>query len=236
MVDQAVKKKSHTMGDGPLASGFLVAGAGHFGGRALDALLKRFPGKRILAIDRDPKTLTPWASRGVEVYVGEAVKILDNLLNDAPPLWVVPAVPCHLAFDWLIYRLSPYLAVKRIPIPNGLLIPNPYRGPHGDLYSSLATFICPEDCPEPKDKCTVTGKKRKEPLFQILKHLCVDGFRILGLRSRQLAPGVGGYRTWDLLYLPEAVSETGGDFILYTACRCHGVLSGLSVSQKVKGS
>jgi hypothetical protein len=221
-----------TLDEVPSTSGFLVVGAGRFGSRAINELKRRYPHQRLLAIDRNPRPLEPWRDRNVEVHVGESVEILDLLLAEKAPLWLIPAVPTHLALDWVMRRLSPHHMVTRIPVPDRLIVPNPHRGPHGDLHCSYATFLCPEDCVEPKDKCTVTGERREQPLFQLLGRLKVPGFRVFGLRSRQLAPGVGGYLTWDLQALSEAIGGTGGDVLIYTACRCHGVLSGLRVGPK----
>jgi hypothetical protein len=51
------------------------------------------------------------------------------------------------------------------------------------------------------------------------------------IRSRQLAPGVGGFRTVDLLRLLKDLQRQevrGRPFLIGTACRCHGVISALS--------
>jgi len=54
----------------------------------------------------------------------------------------------------------------------------------------------------------------------------VDGFLTLGIRSLQLAPGVGGYRPEALWSVLEKVLEVGAEknYLLSTACLCHGVL------------
>ncbi len=215
----------------PQGRGALVAGAGRFGSLALRELRRLHPRWRLLAVDKDAKAIDPWKERGVEVHQGEAVALLDGLLEAAAPRWVVAAVPFHLAHAWAMHRLSRARRVQRIPVPEGLPIPNPLSGMAGDLYSSFATFRCPEHCPEPRGRCTVTGERRPVPLFQLLHDLQVPGFRVLGLRSRQLAAGVGGYRSVDLWGLVQAVGACAGDVILYTACQCHGVLSGLRVGR-----
>ncbi len=211
----------------------LVAGIGRFGSRALRELRERHPRWKLLAVDSDPAKLTPWKGRGIETHAGDAVEILDAMMERCPPRWVVAAVPFHLAHAWLMHRLSSRgPSAQRIPVPGDLPVPNPIRGAAGDLYGSYATFLCPEHCPEPRGRCSVTGEERPVPLFRLLSRLRPSGYRVIGIRSYQLAPGVGGCRAEEMMGLCEAVEASPGDLIVYTACRCHGVLSGLRVSPR----
>jgi hypothetical protein len=100
-------------------------------------------------------------------------------------------------------------------------------GESGDLYTSLADFLCPEDCSEPPFYCTVTGKRREKPLYQIL----ADSFRSYasrGIQSQQLAPGVGGFSPKTLGDLLEDLKSLHGPILISTACACHGVTSAFS--------
>lgn len=208
----------------------LVAGVGRFGSRALRELSGRHPRWKLLAVDRVTAALRPWTGQGVETHPGDAVEVLDVMMERCPPRWVVAAVPFHLAHAWVMYRLwSRGRTVQRIAVPGDLPVPNRIPGLTGDIYSSYATFLCPEHCPEPKGSCSVTGEGRPVPLFRLLSRLRPAGYRVLGIRSYQLAPGVGGCRGEEMMGLFQAVEAASGDMILYTACRCHGVLSGLRV-------
>jgi hypothetical protein len=104
------------------------------------------------------------------------------------------------------------------------------RGKTGDLYTSIADFLCPEDCPEPAQYCTVTKERRQKPLFQILKDL--EGlFESKVIRSKQLGLGVGGYLSEDLLKIVREIKKAGASdrlILISTACRCHAVTSALS--------
>ena len=63
-------------------------------------------------------------------------------------------------------------------------------------------------------------------MHDLLKHLDLEGFGTHVIRSRQLAPGLGGYRFKELLDLREKMmAEEPARWILATACRCHGVLT-----------
>jgi hypothetical protein len=210
----------------------LVVGAGRFGSRALRSLQRLHPDWRLTVVDRAPQVLAPWRDCGVMIREGDAVEVLDRLLQAEAPEWIVPAVPFHLAFVWLCRRLSYSHPVERAPIPPDLPVPNPLAGPQGDLYTSFAGFICPEDCPEPRGTCTVTGERRTLPLFELLRDLAIPDYRTLGLRSHQLGPGVGGYRSRELRCLLAAANGFEGDLAVYTACRCHGVLSGMRIGPR----
>ncbi len=180
-------------------------------------------------VDLELTRLGPLASENTEVRQADALELLEEIMDRRSAKWIVPAVPFHLAHAWIMRVLSRHRSVKRADLPQGLPVPNPLLGPTGDLYTSYATFRCPEHCMEPKETCTVTGGPRPAPLYDVLCSLKVPGYEVAGLRSRQLGAGVGGILAKDMLSLRGKVMEKPGRWILYTACRCHGVLSGLEV-------
>lgn len=103
-------------------------------------------------------------------------------------------------------------------------------GKTGDLYISLANFLCSEDCPEPAQYCTITKKRRSKPLYQILNDL-EGAFESRVIRSQQLGPGIGGFRPRALLDLLEDIKRkknSNRSILVSTASRCHGVTSALS--------
>jgi hypothetical protein len=143
--------------------------------------------------------------------------------------YIIPAVPLHLAFEFILSQLKPLGAKKkRIPHISGL--PNPVIGKTGDLYTSLANFLCSEDCPEPAQYCTITKKRRPKPLYQLLSDL-EGAFESRVIRSQQLGPGIGGFRPKALLDLLEDIKRkknSGQSILVSTASRCHGVTSAFS--------
>ena len=133
-----------------------------------------------------------------------------------------------LSAEWILLHLGPD-KLKRIQIPADLeaLLPNPICGPEGNIYVSHADFRCPADCDEPRDICTITRELRKQSMFELLENLNYEPFKTLNLRSHQLGPGIGGYRPEKLWELMENVEQTQGPILVSTACRCHGVITGL---------
>lgn len=205
----------------------LVVGGGHFGSRAVEVLKTARRPWKIALVDLKAEIPARFESLGVTPLVGDGVQVLDRLMEAGQLKWIVPAVPFHLAHAWVLRKLSGQARAQKTPVPQPLSIPNPLQGQDQDLYASYANFRCPEHCLEPRKACVVTGLPRPAPLYQVLSSLEVAGHRVAGLRSRQLGPGVGGILARELLSILQRIRENPGRWILFTACRCHGVLSGL---------
>ena len=108
-------------------------------------------------------------------------------------------------------------------------IPNVRHGSGSQVYSSIADFLCPEDCPEPSGNCTHTGEPRPCLLYEQLERLTNEEIPSIVVKSRKLAPGVGGFRPAALFTALEAVSAATGPVLLSPACSCHGVLNAFEI-------
>lgn len=209
---------------------YLILGGGHFGRLAAERLLKLNSQSKILIVEKEEKTCTALASLPVEVLLGEGISALDHLLTVGRSFdYVVPALPLHVAFEFLLLRLNP-LGARRVPIPLLPNLPNPHLGKTGDLCTSLADFLCPDDCPEPLGYCTVTQRKREKDLHEILAEVFRSHESRI-IQSQQLAPGVGGFSSETLLNLWQDLrdpSRLHPPILVSTACRCHGVTSAFS--------
>ena len=216
----------------------LVIGAGHFGKRAVEVLRAR--GKtRLRVVEKDEKALGGITAPGLERILADGVPFLREHAEFLPPSTViVPALPVHLAFEWLRKALKKNYFSRRVKVPVRLksMLPHTWEGSEGSLLASYADFRCPDDCPEPAHHCTVTGKRRGKPMYKLLEDMALPGFRVHVIRSRQLAPGVGGYSVGELRGLLGKV-ESGGDskWLVGTACKCHGVVSALEIKKKREG-
>lgn len=207
-----------------------VAGAGRFGRLAVERLQGGARNRLLLVVDPSGERVADVGAGAWEAVEADAVTFLaDRLSEDRPeswPSWIVPALPVHLAAEWCLRVLGEGL-VRRAAVPAELDVhlPNAFRGAGGDVYVSHAMFLCPDDCPEPRDLCTHTGSPRKRDLFRLLAEAPFPGLEPLVVRSHQLAPGVGGYRPRHLLDLLRRVREATGTVLIATACRCHGVVT-----------
>jgi len=209
---------------------YLIIGCGHFGSQAAERLFQKHPRSKIIIVDQSKKTLQKVSRLPVESAVCEGTSYLKQFLSKGRKTdYIVPAVPFHLAFEYILSQLKP-LGGKRRKVPPLSGLPNPMKGKTDDLYTSLANFLCPEDCPEPAQYCTITKQGRPKPLYQILDDI-KGPFESKVVRSQQLAPGVGGVRPAVLLNLLENIKkrmEPHQTILISTSCRCHGVTSALS--------
>lgn len=209
---------------------YLIIGCGHFGSRAVKILLQKDPHSKIIVVDKSKKALQKVSRLPIKTIISDGIFYLSQFLSEGRKTnYIIPAVPLHLAFEFILSQLKP-LGVKRKRIPSILGLPNPVSGKTGDLYTSLANFLCSEDCPEPARYCTATGKRREKPLYQILKDL-KGSFESRVIRSEQLASGVGGFQPKVLINLLKDIQkkkDSGRTILISTASRCHGVTSALS--------
>jgi len=211
---------------------YFIIGCGHFGSQAAEKLFRKDPHSRITVVDKDVKAIQKISSLPVKTILGEGISSLRQCLIKGQPIdYIVPAVPLHLAFEFLWSTLKSYDVTRvKVPLLSGL--PNSMIGKTGDFYTSLANFLCPEDCPEPSEYCTVTKQRRPKPLYQILNEL-EGAFESRVIRSQQLAPGVGGYPPAALSGLLENIKKRMAPrrtLLISTSCRCHGVTSALLFS------
>jgi len=205
----------------------VILGAGKFGQRAARRLRAGHPDADIRVVDHRQSALRAVEGLGVETALGEGGPYLMDFASEANrSAWVVPAIPVHVAYEWMRVRLAPEHRVLplAVPEPVSARLPNPIRGKGGELFASVADFICPEDCPEPETICTSTGKPRPLVLHAHLASLRFDRFRSVVVVSRQMAPGVGGYPVRSLYSALHEVVSAKTPVLLSTACKCHGVV------------
>ncbi|MBW1975417.1 MAG: NAD-binding protein [Deltaproteobacteria bacterium] len=214
----------------PLCNNIIIVGAGKFGKKALDKLSRKHPEATIAVIDSDGEKLDCLkASTNVRLVKKDGVDFLvEEVVSQ--DVWVIPAVPIHLTWE----LLARYVALTPISVPDSVKkkLPNAMDGTIGTCYTSYADFLCPDDCPEPPEKCTYTGKARPGILYETIGNAIPTGWNGIIFRSYQLAPGVGGYPINHVVTAREWLRKigTGQKIIVATACRCHGVITASLIS------
>lgn len=206
---------------------YWIIGGGKFGLRAARALGKKQPLTNLTIVEKEKAVCRQLGRLGFETVCMDGIQYLErNLLNESYPDWIVPAIPLHAAFEWIRTKLSKTRIVQIIPVPEDLVteLPNPIKAESGQLYISIADFKCPENCSEPDDICTHTGKPRLMVLHEFLQSIQRKQVKTVVIRSRQLAPGVGGYTPRDLFAALKDIEAAKGPVSLSTACSCHGIL------------
>ena len=207
---------------------YWIIGFGKVGRRALVRLRHKSPDADITIVDprfsEPPEALqtAQWhAEDGLTFLINKNL----NVRSEISP-WIVPALPLHLAYEWIAVLLKESGPFKTCAVPDNVIpqLPNVVIGPAGQAYMSNADFICPENCNEPKKMCPVTGQPRSYRLYKHLSGVQPSGYRSLIIRSFQLAPGVGGYRGRHLIEVLTEIRANPGKYLLSTASKCHGVM------------
>ncbi len=213
---------------------FWIIGGGKFGLKAAEAAKKKYSDADITIIDKNSEVCRRVARRGFKFVCMEGIRFLSaDLKPGGFPDWIIPVIPVHVAYEWILIQLSEEYLVEPRAVPEEIAasLPNPLRGKDGALYISFADFICPDNCPEPAKICTYTGKPRLGILHQNMASIRVEGFRSVVIQSRQLSPGVGGYPPGDLYAALQKIKEAEGVCLLGTACRCHGVMHAFTIKR-----
>jgi hypothetical protein len=212
---------------------FWILGAGHFGSLAAKRILRRKRKCSLLVVDHREEALDGLRDRPLKIIKQDAVNFLSSH-NGKGNEWIIPAIPQHVAFSWLCQQLNKEGKVAPLPAPKVLEehIPNPMRGKGGVLYTSFATFRCPDDCDEPEGMCRVTRKGREVNLYELIQRIELHDYKTLVVRSHQLTPGVGGYQLSTLWRLLREAKSFDKKILVATACRCHGVINALRFNPK----
>lgn len=226
-----------------------IIGGGRFGRRALELLSQRFPSHQLIVVDPDPRSLAvsnakSLAFQGIQLVREDGIAFLVRELSPSTSVdWIVPAMPVHLCALWLRGTLQREgWCCHEIEVAENSIASLPNRlNLSPDCFAvSYADFLCPEDCPEPALFCTVTGEPRQQHLYEVIECLDKQGtlssnncpFHVHVVHSRQLGPGVGGLLAKDLWALKGwAMQHPDKPLLVGTACKCHGIISGLLCSK-----
>jgi hypothetical protein len=214
---------------------FWIIGGGKFGLKAARTARRSNSANKLTLVDKQPAVCRQLDRMGFEAVCMDGIRYLErHLINRRHPHWIIPAIPVHVAYGWIRAKLSSSRKPLSIPVPADLLgeLPNPIKGSAGQLYISIADFKCPDNCPEPDDICTHTGKPRPMILHEFLKSIRYRNFKSIVIRSHQLAPGVGGYPPAQLFEALKEVETTQAPVLLSTACSCHGVMEAFKLSAR----
>ncbi len=216
------------------ATRFWILGAGRFGQIAVERITRHIPHATLTVVDQKPSTMD---GTDIATIREDGIKWLNRtLVPNASVDLIIPAIPIHVAVDWLKLKLRHLFYINPLPIQDSWLtrLPHAMRGKAGQAFVSHADFICPNNCPEPANVCTHTGKPRPMDLFWLLSKFDLDDVLPIVIRSHQLLPGVGGIYPADLISALDAVrNHSHRPMMIATACRCHGVVDFMRLKKKV---
>ena len=207
---------------------FHIIGAGKMGKIAFARLSAMYPDSEIIVVDINEDALKNNDCRIIQDDgIAYVLSLCKTFKNGDPEVrdFIIPAIPVHVAYEWLKKALSEKGGVKDITMPEAVLneLPIPFCGSKSQVYASYADFLCPDNCREKGCTCGHSGKERPEALWKKIAAIVHGGFNTKVLRSAQLGPGVGGYTVNDLIKQKNAMVP--GKTIFATACKCHGVVN-----------
>ncbi|MFO7962394.1 MAG: NAD-binding protein [Desulfobacterales bacterium] len=212
-----------------------IIGGGKFGRRAADAFHRKNAGPSITVFETNPEKIRTLENRGIRAVCTDGIAFLAaKMTKDYRPDWIIPAVPVHVAFQWIRCKLSEVYDIVPVAVPEIIRsrLPNPIDGNPGELYVSIADFICPDNCPAPENVCTITRKPRPFDVYSRIEMLKTPELTPVVIQSRQLGPGVGGYTPGALFDALESVGRLDTGILLATACRCHGVIQAFKTKKR----
>ena len=204
-----------------------VIGGGKFGQRAIQSLRRTQPDSTIILIDH--LTVLDLQS-DIDFVCSDGIEwLVEQFVPDSVVTKIIPTIPIHLAAEWLKRKiLCEGGFIRSLEIPDELLyhFPHPIRLSPSKSVLSHADFICPENCAEPDKLCSYTLKPRPPSLYNLIETTDCGNFTPIVVRSRQFAPGVGGFfpeDLWNLLARVSLLPDT--PLLVGTACKCHGVIN-----------
>lgn len=213
----------------------LILGAGSFGMRALKQLGVLESTSALTIVEKRRYICMSLNLQDIDSVCGDGIEYLIEYLKSPDDYdWIVPAIPVHVAFEWVKRKLPETKTVKMLSVPENIRqrLPNLMYADDRGVYMSNADFLCPVNCSEPDDACSYTGKPRPRILFRELASIRLKGFRSIVVQSKQLAPGIGGYQSQALFRALRLTRESNVPVLLSTACKCHGVMHAFKVTSR----
>jgi saccharopine dehydrogenase-like NADP-dependent oxidoreductase len=82
---------------------YIIIGCGHFGGRAVEKLLRKDPHSRIIAVDKNEEQIKKISHLRIETVICDGLLYLNKFFSEGRLAnYIVPAVPFHLAFEFIL--------------------------------------------------------------------------------------------------------------------------------------
>ena len=97
----------------------LIIGAGHFGKRAA-TILSQVSTDPLYIVDKHKSSLEGIKGLLINKILCDGIDLIaDNFQMLSPKNTIIPAIPLHLAFEWLKNYLGKGFTIKKIEVPEG---------------------------------------------------------------------------------------------------------------------
>ncbi|MHA1763293.1 MAG: hypothetical protein ACTSYC_05980 [Promethearchaeota archaeon] len=194
---------------------------------------------------------------GTVIFLNSDISSINNILECITPEFLIPVIPVHLLLVLIKNLLTrfgmklnptPYLAKHYHDVMNKEFILGA-NIKEGVIYLSYAKLneICPDYCPGPPDFCPYFKRKKPITIIAYLKNLMEtpELIRIkqnknsciyIVLESHQIKPGLGGFMGMEIEFTLNKLTSSLNlikkqtQFILSTACNCHGIVHFMEIA------
>ena len=207
----------------------IIIGGGKYGCHAVEFLKEKNRG--FIVVDPDPncqavkrfnlKTPEQISPIGEHFILGDLSKTL-TLIDTLKPEYVFPTAPVHVAADMakIKFSLSPLPEAINCILPKLPSIVVLVAGKGKLIVSFNRDKECIEKCSMP-EVCPTSRTKKPCTMTKLMRFACPEGFILV---SHSMAPGMGALKGSELLEF-FSWAEGRSEFVVGTACDCHGVFS-----------
>jgi hypothetical protein len=207
----------------------MIIGGGKYGCHAVEFLRKKE--KSFVVVDTNPrcqvverfhlKTPENLCIEGENFVVGDLPKAIE-LIDLLKPEYVFPTAPVHIAADMakVKFNLTPWIEAINCILPR---LPQTVvlMACKGKLVVSFnRDRECQEMCSMP-EACPTTKVKKPCTMTRLMQFACPEAFILI---SHSMVPGLGALKGSELAEFFRW-AEGKSEFVVGTACDCHGVFS-----------
>jgi hypothetical protein len=207
----------------------MIIGGGKYGCHAVELLRQK--NKGFVVVDPDPNCQVvkrfnlqkseQISFNGEQFVLGDLPKAI-TLLDALKPEFVFPTAPVHIAADMarIKFSLTPWTEAINCILPKLPSTVVLLAGKGKLIVSFNRDNECLEKCSMPQ-VCPTSKTKKPCTMTNLMRFACPEGFVLV---SHSMAPGMGALKGSELLaFFSWAESRT--EFVVGTACDCHGVFS-----------
>lgn len=216
----------------------IIVGGGKYGCEAVEHLRKKKRSFVLVDVDRNCQAVKKYNLRtsenltaeGQHFFQGNIATVL-KLIESLEPEYVFPTAPVHIAAELVKakFALEPWneaVDVILANLPASVIL----RAGRGNLIVSYNRDAdCVDNCEAP-ETCPSTGKKKPFSMDKLMRFAYPDAIFLI---SHQMAPGMGAFRTSELVEFFDRVAKAER-FVVATTCSCHGYFTALKKKTGIK--
>ncbi len=207
----------------------LVIGGGKYGCHAIELLRSQHRG--FVVVDPDPNCqavqrfhikTTDQPQPQDEVFVQGDLRKAVALVDSLRPEYVFPTAPVHIAADMakIKFNLTPWIEAINHILPN--LPPKVVllAGKGKLIVSFNRDHECNEMCTMP-EVCPTSKIRKPCTMIRLMRYASPEAYILI---SHSMAPGMGALKGSELAEF-FSWAKSRKEFVVGTACDCHGVFS-----------